>query len=52
MLRWLPENVSTFGKEIDSLFYLIYYITGAVFIMVPAPLVIFLIRYRHWEEGK
>lgn len=35
MLRWLPENVSTFGSDIDSLFYLIYYITGAVFILVP-----------------
>ena len=28
MLRWLPEDVSTFGQEIDSLFYLIYYITA------------------------
>ncbi|MFQ5852359.1 MAG: cytochrome c oxidase subunit II [Candidatus Binatia bacterium] len=49
MMRWLPENVSTFGSEIDSLFYLIYYITGAVFIMVTVIMVIFLILYRHRE---
>lgn len=46
MLRWLPENVSTFGEEIDSLFYLIYYITGAVFILVTVLMVLFLILYR------
>ena len=27
MLPWLPENVSTYGPQIDSLFYLIFYIT-------------------------
>jgi len=51
MLRWLPENVSTFGKEIDSLFYLIYYVTGAVFILVTVLMLLFLIRYRH-REGR
>lgn len=51
MLRWLPENVSTFGQEIDSLFYLIYYITGAVFILVTVLMVLFLILYRH-REGR
>ena len=29
MLSWLPENVSTYGGQIDRLFYLIYYITTA-----------------------
>ena len=28
MLPWLPENVSTYGPQIDSLFYLIFWITG------------------------
>lgn len=51
MMRWLPENVSTFGGEIDSLFYLIYYITGAVFILVTVLMVLFLILYRH-REGR
>ena len=51
MMSWLPENVSTFGGEIDSLFYIIYYITGAVFILVTALMVLFLILYRH-REGR
>ena len=46
MLQWLPENVSTFGGEIDSLFYLIYYITTATFILVTVLMVVFLIMYR------
>lgn len=52
MLRWLPENVSTYGKDIDSLFYLIYYITLITFILVAATMVIFLIKYRRREGRK
>ena len=51
MMSWLPEDVSTFGGEIDSLFYLIYYITGAVFILVTVLMILFLILYRH-REGR
>lgn len=51
MMSWLPENVSTFGAEIDSLFYLIYYITGAVFILVTVLMILFLVLYRH-REGR
>ncbi|GIW39754.1 MAG: hypothetical protein KatS3mg076_0331 [Candidatus Binatia bacterium] len=47
MLRWLPENVSTYGEKIDGIFYLIYYITGATFVLVTALLVAFLVLYRH-----
>src|SRR6185503_683874 len=46
MLSWLPEDVSTYGHEIDSLFYLIYYITAATFILVTVLMVVFLIKYR------
>lgn len=46
MLQWLPENVSTYGHEIDSLFYLIYYITAVAFILVTVLMIIFLIKYR------
>src|ERR671922_310118 len=45
MLRWLPEDVSTYGREIDSLFYLIYYITAVAFILVTVLMVVFLIVY-------
>jgi cytochrome c oxidase subunit 2 len=51
MLSWLPEDVSTFGREIDSLFYLIYYITAATFILVTVLMVLFLVMYRH-REGR
>ena len=46
MLRWLPEDVSTYGHEIDSLFYLIYYITAVAFVLVTVLMVVFLIKYR------
>ncbi len=48
---WLPEDVSTYGKEIDFLFYLIYYITGGTFVLVAAAMIAFLVLYRH-KEGR
>ncbi len=51
MLSWLPEDVSTFGQEIDSLFYLIYYITSATFILVTVLMIVFLVMYRE-KEGR
>lgn len=47
----LPESVSTFGAEIDSLYYVILWITGIVFVAVEATLIWFVIRYRH-REGR
>ena len=47
MMGWLPETVSTYGPEIDRLFYLIYYVTGAVFFAVQITLLVFLWKYRH-----
>jgi cytochrome c oxidase subunit 2 len=46
MMRWLPENIATYGQEIDDLFYLIYYITGAAFLLVTALTILFLVIYR------
>ena len=51
MLSWLPVDVSTFGREIDSLFYLIYYITGATFILVTFLMILFLVVYRQ-KDGR
>jgi len=42
----LPENVSTFGGEIDSVFRLILYIVGFFFIVAEVLLVYFAVRYR------
>src|SRR5215813_4313689 len=43
---WLPENVSTYGRDIDWLFHLIYYITGITAILVFATMLAFLVMYR------
>src|SRR5712691_9344472 len=51
MMSWLPEDVSTFGGEIDRLFYVIYYITGAAFLLVTVLMIVFLIMYRR-REGR
>ena len=46
MLGWLPEDVSPYGASIDALFYFIYYLTAAAFIIVTALMLIFLYVYR------
>ena len=51
MLDWLPENVSSYGAQIDRLFYVIYYVTGATFFIVQIALLAFLWMYRH-REGR
>ncbi len=55
-MRWLswmlPDAVSTFGGEIDSIYYVILWITGIVFVLVEVALITFLIRYRHREGRK
>jgi cytochrome c oxidase subunit 2 len=43
---WLPENVSTFGADIDWLFKLIYWITGITFVLVSVTFLAFLVVYR------
>jgi cytochrome c oxidase subunit 2 len=48
---WLPENVSTYGGDIDRLFYLIFYITGIAWLLVQVAMLIFLVQYRH-REGR
>jgi len=48
---WFPSNASSVGGQVDSLFYVILYITGAVFVLVEAALLIFLVRYRR-REGR
>jgi cytochrome c oxidase subunit 2 len=43
---WLPENVTSFGHDIDRLFLLIYWITGITFILVTGAFLTFLVLYR------
>ena len=46
MFAWLPENVSTFGGDIDSIFRFIYYIVGFWFLATQGFLIYCLIRFR------
>ena len=51
-MNWLlPESVSTFGGDIDRLYYIILWITGIVFVVTEVALVYFIVRYRH-KEGR
>ena len=43
---WLPENVSTYGRDIDWLFHVIYWITVITFLLVAVTLIAFLVMYR------
>lgn len=47
LLPWLPENISTYGAEIDSLLYLIFWITSITFVLVQGALIVFLVKYRY-----
>lgn len=47
----LPQNISTFGDEIDGMFHIIAWLTIAVFFLVEILLIWFLIRYRA-REGR
>lgn len=52
-MNWLlPETISTYGPEIDRIYYMILWITGIVFVLTEACLVYFLFRYRHKEGRK
>jgi cytochrome c oxidase subunit 2 len=48
---WLPKNVSTFGGDVDALFYFILAITGFFFILTEALLVYFMFVYAG-EPGR
>lgn len=51
MLGWLPENVSTYGADIDWLFSVIQWITGLTFLGVIVAMLVFLAKYRR-QEGR
>jgi cytochrome c oxidase subunit 2 len=46
MAGWLPENVSSFGAEVDGVFWLIFYITAVWFFLTEGLIVYFIFRYR------
>jgi cytochrome c oxidase subunit 2 len=46
MDRWFPENISTYGADVDGVFYLIYYIVGFWFVLTQVAIIYFIVRYR------
>jgi cytochrome c oxidase subunit 2 len=48
----LPPNFSTFGPQIDRMYYVILIITGIVFVLTEVMLLYFVIAYRHREGRK
>jgi cytochrome c oxidase subunit 2 len=51
MFDWFPKNVSTYGGEIDQVFYLIFYIVGVWFLITEGAIFYFIIRYRR-KKGR
>lgn len=49
---WLPENISTVGGKIDSLFYFILILTGIIFLGVQGTLFYFIFKYRAGAHPK
>jgi cytochrome c oxidase subunit 2 len=43
---WLPEQASTFGHEVDMLFYFIYAVNVLFVILIAGLLVFFVMKYR------
>ncbi len=52
MSDWFPKNISTFGGDIDFVFYLIFYIVGFWFLLTEGAIVYFIIRYRRREGSR
>lgn len=49
---WLPENISSYGGSVDTLFYVILALTAIALVLVQAALLYFLVRYRHKDGEK
>jgi cytochrome c oxidase subunit II len=49
MLGWLPEAASTYARDIDEVFYFIYYLTAFVFLLVTVLMIWFVYKYRYRE---
>ncbi|MCO6466393.1 MAG: cytochrome c oxidase subunit II [Bradyrhizobiaceae bacterium] len=52
MLAWFPENISTYGKELDDLFKIIYWLCVAIFFLTFGLMGLFMIIYRKREGHK
>ncbi len=53
MHHWLPESISTYGGDVDSVIRLVYYLTLFAFILMEGTLLymIFFGKKKHGEKG-
>jgi cytochrome c oxidase subunit 2 len=49
---WLPDNIASFGYEVDNLFYIILVITGFFFVLTEALLVYCMWKYAYRPGAK
>ena len=49
---WLPQNVSSYGGDVDNLFYIIVVITGVTFVATESLLVLFMWQYAYNPRRK
>lgn len=49
---WLPEGTSTFAGDYDALFYFIFYLSLAFFLIVTIASLYLAVRYRHRGKRK
>ena len=49
---WLPEGASTHADDIDSLYYIILYITAFFFVLTEGILVVFMFKYEGQPGAK
>jgi cytochrome c oxidase subunit II len=48
---WLPKNVSSYGGQVDGLFYLILGVTGFFFLLTEGLLILFIYKYAARPAG-
>jgi len=46
MQNWFPENVSTYGADVDGIFWFIFYIVTVWFFITEGLILYFIFRYR------
>ncbi len=52
MLAWFPENISTFGAELDWMFGVIYWLSVAIFFLTFGIMLWFLVKYRYRPDRR
>ena len=49
---WMPQNISSFGGDVDNLFYIILWVTGGAFVLTEGLLVWCMWRYSRNPQRK